>query len=118
MSRPSSRATFWVSFAVVALLGGAIFGVLKSQGTPTAAKPASQLGGLGRVSIQSRPSAQLFFEQKLLGKTPLVDLYMPAGRQQFVLVGTDGLRRSLTIDVAPDRVTKVSVDLGQLAPAP
>ncbi len=105
----------WVGLAAVVFLGAAA-GVAARLLLGREEAPLSV--GVGRVSIDSRPTAQLVFESRTLGRTPQLDLYVPAGRQTFHLIGPDGLRRRLDVHVERDAVTKIVAELEKLPVEP
>ncbi|MFT3843193.1 MAG: protein kinase [Myxococcaceae bacterium] len=79
---------------------------------------SSQPAAVGRVTIGSDKPAEVFLGDQSLGKTPLVDLWMPSGVHQFKLKEDEGPSHALELEVKPNGVTKVSVKLDTLPKVP
>lgn len=120
MPMPAPAPRRWVTPLLVTLaLAVGIIGsvsVVRWLERPKATPNATP--GVGRVSFQTAPPAQVFLEGTALGSTPIVDFYVGEGRQRFILVGPDGIKRVLPLDVKSNQVTKAEVKLDTLAPVP
>jgi eukaryotic-like serine/threonine-protein kinase len=77
---------------------------LSPRPTPASAK--------GRVDVQVAPWAEVYFQGKNLGITPIDPIELPAGSQALVLKNPRlGVERRVVVQVRPGAVTKLKVDL-------
>lgn len=103
--------------AVGALAVGAVGGVVihKSMG----GAPTGNTGqGLGRFSLDTDRSAEVQLGPNMVARTPVVDVWMSAGKHTFKVREPNGQWLALDVDVKPDEPTRVKVNLDTLHPAP
>jgi serine/threonine-protein kinase len=74
---------------------------------PEKAKPAApKAAARGKLTIDSVPWSEVFFNGKKLGDTPLVDFPMPVGVHVLKLVNDDkGLKGSVEVEIQPGKTT-------------
>ena len=67
---------------------------------------------LGRLSLQVVPWADVYYEGKLLGGSPLVEQALPTGRVRLSLVNSErGIRREVFIDIPAGKLVRQTVYL-------
>lgn len=82
--------------------------------TPTGRPPA--MGSVGRFTLVTLPSAEVRFRGHALGSTPLHSQQLPSGRQRLILIGPDGVRRVLILDIHADQTAEVQLPISRLMP--
>lgn len=124
-ARPWLRTASLGVGAAIALVVGALIGVTAyraiveppiEKAATTAAPSAAP--GVGRLTLQTDRPAEVRLGSKVIGHTPLVDLYVPSGKHALALREADGPWRSLEVTVAADEVSRVEVRLNELPVAP
>ena len=58
----------------------------------------------GFYSVDSRPYATIYIDDKAYGETPLFKLQLPAGKHKVRAVTADGKSQRLSITIAPGKV--------------
>jgi serine/threonine-protein kinase len=79
---------------------------------PPVAQPAVE--AFGSLTLKSRPAAEVWFNHKLLGRTPLVEVNLPPGQQVLDLRGDDRVTRRLRVIIHPGQLTRSTVELKRL----
>ena len=110
------RGVLFAGLAVLAMVVGAAGGALVYRAVGGASPPQSQ--GVGRLSISTDRPAEVLLGDQRLGTTPLVDLWLPAGRTALRVREENGPWRTLEVDVRRDQVNRVSVKLDTLPEIP
>jgi serine/threonine protein kinase len=74
-----------------------------------AAEAASKPSGQGMLRINSRPWAQVFVDNRLVGNTPQMGIVVPAGKHNITLVNpTFGMKKTIPVSVRPgETITKI-----------
>lgn len=74
-----------------------------------AAEAASKPSGQGMLRVNSRPWAQVFIDNRLVGNTPQMGIVVPAGKHNITLVNpTFGMKKTIPVSVrAGETVTKI-----------
>ncbi len=106
-----------VMAALGALAVGATGGVVihKSMGGADAVVAANP--GLGRLSVDADRACEVQLASGNVAKTPIVDVYIAAGKHSFKIREPDGKWMALDVDIKSNEVTKVKVALDTLKPA-
>ena len=120
--RGGSRSLLLVIGGVVAMLVGAFGGAflyrsIQTQGTtgPPAVRPNDpNAPGVGRVSISSDRPAEVQIGNQLLGRTPVVDVYLPSGETLLRLREPNGPWREAKVSVKKDTINKFELKLDGL----
>ncbi|MBX7099244.1 MAG: protein kinase [Myxococcaceae bacterium] len=81
---------------------------------PEPPRPVVKQGGLTLVTI---PASEVFKGKQRLGQTPMFNIPLPAGTHLLTLVGVDKQRRSLSVPVKANEVTKLRIELSDLPKA-
>ena len=67
---------------------------------------------VGQLSLQVVPWADVYFEGKLLGGSPLVEQTLPAGRVRLEIVNSErGLRREISVEINAGKLVRQTVYL-------
>lgn len=57
----------------------------------------------GKLSLETEPWTRVFFGERVLGETPLLEVPLPAGRQRLRLVNLEeGIDTFIEVDVVSD----------------
>src|SRR5690606_5758883 len=83
---------------------------------PVPPRPPPPGGRVGSFSVVTRPAAEVRFRDHPLGSTPLHSQQLPSGRQRLILVGPDGVRRVLILDIHADDHAEIQLPLSRLMP--
>jgi serine/threonine protein kinase len=119
--RRSSKGTsgFGVVMAAVgALAVGAIGGVVIHKSMGGGGNAGNTAQGLGRLSLDTDRTAEVQLGPNMIARTPVVDVWMSAGKHQFKVREPNGQWLALDVDVKPDVPTKLKVSLDTLKPVP
>lgn len=110
-TEPASKVPLVIA-AILALVFGAVGGafIFKSMQQQSGAS-------IGRVSISSDRTAEVFLSGHSLGKTP-INALVPAGKHSLKLKEDDGTERVIDAEVKPDEETKLVVTLDSLKKLP
>ena len=73
---------------------------------------------MGRLTVSTDRPAEVKYGEQRLGKSPLVDIYVPAGKLTLHLREGDGPWRQLDLEVKKDQVNRVNVKLDSLPTLP
>lgn len=116
------RSVLLLVGGLVAILVGAVGGALlyrsfQTQG-PRPRPGATAVQGVGRVSIGTDRPAEVQLDGKPLGKTPVVDVYLPAGATSLRLREPGGPWREVVLNVKKDQLNKFEVKLDTLPTVP
>ena len=85
-------------------------GVRERPSQPARVEPTKS--ATGRLSLQVKPWADVIYQGRSLGPTPLVDHEFPAGRIELTLINHDrGLERVVPIEIPAGRTVRLSVTL-------
>ena len=69
---------------------------------------APAVKGVGRLTLDTQPWAQVFLDGRLLGDTPLEEVSVPAGHLRLRLLNPESkIDRYIEVDIAPGAVTRV-----------
>ncbi|MCY1029919.1 serine/threonine protein kinase [Corallococcus sp. BB11-1] len=68
----------------------------------------------GEVTLFLDEPAEVFLNNKSLGKTPLLKRALPAGANELILVGTDNKRRVLAVPVEAGKTVRLNLKLQEL----
>jgi eukaryotic-like serine/threonine-protein kinase len=81
----------------------------RQTSAPAAAASPAKSSKQGTLRINSRPWAQVFVDNRLVGNTPQMGLTLPAGKHNITLVNpTFGMKKTVAVDVkANETVTKI-----------
>ncbi|MBS1152826.1 MAG: Serine/threonine kinase [Myxococcaceae bacterium] len=116
---PSGTSGFGVVLAAVgALAVGAIGGVVIHKSMGGGGNAGNTAQGLGRFSLDTDRAAEVQLGPNMVARTPVVDVWMSAGRHQFKVREPNGQWLALDVDVKPDAPTKLKVSLDTLQPVP
>ena len=120
--RPSNGISgFGVVLAAAgALTVGAVGGVVihKSMSEGGGGNAAHTAQGLGRLSLETDRPAEVELGPNMNARTPIVDVWMSAGKHQFKVREPNGPWLALELDVKSEGPTKLRVSLDGLKPAP
>ncbi len=105
-----------VLIALVAVAAGGVGGaVIYRQMQEAPRSPAAQFG---RLSVATDRPTEVSLMGQVLGSTPLVDVWVPAGKHTLELKEGDGDRFALDVEVGGKTATKVDVTLDSLRKLP
>jgi serine/threonine protein kinase len=119
---PRSRSLLLVIGGVVAMLVGAFGGAflyrsIQAPGAtgPSAVRPNDpNAPGVGRVSITSDRPAEVQIGKQFLGRTPVVDVYLPSGETLLRLREPNGPWREAKVQVKKETMNKFELKLDVL----
>lgn len=118
----SGRSVLLVVGGIVAIGVGAVGGALLYKSFQAEGqRPRSDAAiaqGVGRVSIGTDRPAEVQLDGKPLGKTPVVDVYLPAGATTLRLREPGGQWREVVLNVKKDQLNKFEVKLDTLPTVP
>ncbi|MBI2892163.1 MAG: serine/threonine protein kinase [Deltaproteobacteria bacterium] len=84
----------------------------EGEDTPDEAAPPTAIGGMGRLTLDSEPWAQVFIGGRLIGDTPIFEQRVPAGAVSVTLVNPElHLRRTVVVTVPRDGVARRRISL-------
>lgn len=83
---------------------------------PVPKGPPPAGGRVGSFSLVTLPSAEVRFRDHPLGSTPLHSQQLPSGRQRLILIGPDGVRRVLILDIEADTHAEIQLPISRLMP--
>ena len=83
---------------------------------PVPKGPPPAGGRVGHFSLVTLPPAEVRFRDHPLGSTPLHSQQLPSGRQRLILIGPDGVRRVLILDIDADAHTEIQLPISRLMP--
>jgi hypothetical protein len=106
-----------IAMAIGAFGGAMIYRSIQDGAAPTV-KSTGPAPGVGRVSISSDRPAEVQLGGQLLGKTPVVDVYLPSGTTVLRLREPNGPWREAVLNVKKDQMNKFEVKLDTLPVAP
>ena len=104
--------------AIGALAVGAIGGVVIHKSMGAGGNAGNTAQGLGRFSLDTDRAAEVQLSPNMVARTPVVDVWMSAGKHQFKVREPEGPWLLLEVDVKPDEPTKLTVALDGLTPVP
>ncbi len=107
-----------VMAALGALAVGAIGGVVIHKSMGGGASAGNTLQAVGRLSLNTDRAAEVQLSPNMIARTPVVDVWLYAGKHRFKVREPNGQWLALDVDVKPDGVTKLNVKLDSLKPDP
>lgn len=105
-----------VMAAIGALAVGAVGGVVIHKSMGGGGNAANTAQGLGRLSLDTDRAAEIQLGPNMVARTPVVDVWMSAGKHRFKVREPNGEWLALEIDVKPDVPTRLKVALDTLKP--
>ena len=85
---------------------------------PPAPRTEEAPPGVGRVSINTDRPAEVQLGGQILGRTPVVDVYLPSGNTSLRLREPNGPWREVVLNVKKDQVNRFEVKLDSLPVVP
>lgn len=82
---------------------------------PEPAATESPSAGAGVLTLVTDPYAKVYLGKRYLGDTPLFKISMPAGKHSLRLVGPDGQKLQLPVEIKANETTAVRIELDSLA---
>lgn len=76
-----------------------------------AARSAGESGDMGRLSVNCKPPSDVYVDGKRVGKTPIVDHSLPAGRHSVQCRAPEGQRVSSSVSVETGKTSTVVMGL-------
>jgi hypothetical protein len=67
------------------------------------------------LTLVTEPYAKVYLGKRYLGDTPLFKISMPAGKHSLRLVGPDGQKLLLPVEIKASETTAVRIGLDSLA---
>ncbi len=78
----------------------------------TARAPVRKRAAKGRLSLETTPWTQVWFQGRNLGDTPLLEKTLPAGKQSLKLLNPDkGIKQVIEVEIQPGQTTVLKVKL-------
>jgi serine/threonine-protein kinase len=66
----------------------------------------------GRITLNTTPWTEVYFNNRKLGITPIVDIVLPAGTQRLTLVNTaKGIRKQVEVEIEPGKTLTQKLNL-------
>jgi hypothetical protein len=82
---------------------------------PEPATTEAPSAGAGVLTLVTEPYAKVYLGKRYLGDTPLFKISMPAGKHSLRLVGPDGQKLLLPVEIKASETTAVRIGLDSLA---